>query len=216
MCVGGGAEGISMVTRYDQGIVGNAQELSDRRLELLEAAMDPHTIEVLDRRGIGADWRCLELGAGRGSVARWLAERCQNGQVTATDLDPRLVDARDLPNLTVLRHDAAADEFDPASFDLIHCRAVLSHIATREAVLAKAATWLAPGGWLVAEEPLISPLGQSANVAFQRLYDGIEQCLDANQSTNMRWSRNLGRSIGDLGLTEIGLTVTCLPNGQGN
>jgi hypothetical protein len=59
-----------MVTRYDRGIVGNAQELSDRRLQLLERAVDPHTFEVLDARGIQPGWRCLELGAGRGSVAR--------------------------------------------------------------------------------------------------------------------------------------------------
>jgi SAM-dependent methyltransferase len=205
-----------MATRYDEGIVGNAQGLSERRLELLESAVDPQTFMVLAARGVRPSWRCLELGAGRGSVARWLAERCPDGQVIATDLDPRLVDAGGLPNLTVLRHDAATDDFDPASFDLIHCRAVLSHIATRETVLAKAASWLAPGGWLVVEEPLISPLGDSANVAFQRLYDGIERCLIMHQSTDMRWARNAGRSIGGLGLTQIGLTVSCLPNGQGN
>jgi SAM-dependent methyltransferase len=135
--------------------------------------------------------------------------------VTATDLDPRLVVTGGLSNLTVLRHDAAVEDFDPGSFDLIHCRAVLCHIASRDAVLAKMATWLAPGGRLVVEEPIMSPLGDSAHAAFQRLYDGLERCLGL-QATDMRWARNLGRSIGGLGLAEIGMIATCLPNGQGN
>lgn len=205
-----------VVTRYEQSIVANAQELSDRRLELIERACDPQTIRLLEGRGVQADSRCLELGAGRGSVARWLARLCTDGHVVATDLDPRLVDTGGLPNLTVLRHDAANDDFDVAAFDLIHCRAVLTHIPEREAVLARAATWLAPGGWLVAEEPLFTPLGDSSYAAFQRLYDGVERCLAAHQSTDLRWPRHIGHSVGGLGLTDLGMTVHSLPNGQGS
>src|SRR5215467_6424019 len=41
--------------------------------------------------------------------------------------------------------------FPAGSFDLVHVRAVLMHIADRMTVLKKMASWLAPGGWLVAE-----------------------------------------------------------------
>jgi len=205
-----------MVTYYDESIVANAQELSDRRLQLIEKCCDPQTIRVLEGRGVQADWRCLELGAGRGSVARWLAERCPDGQVIAADLDPRLVVTGNLPNLTVLRHDATTDELDPASFDLIHCRAVLTHIPDRDRVLAKAATWLAPGARLVIEEPIITPLGASSHAAFQRLYDGVEQCLIVHLATDLRWARNIGRAIGGLGLIDLGITMYGLPNGQGS
>jgi SAM-dependent methyltransferase len=52
----------------------------------------------------------------------------------------------------VLRHDVRTDDFPQGSFDLVHVRAVLMHTPDRMAVLRRMATWLAPDGWLVAEE----------------------------------------------------------------
>ena len=52
----------------------------------------------------------------------------------------------------MLRHDVRADGFPERSFDLVHVRAVLMHIADRMAVLRRMASWLEPGGWLMAEE----------------------------------------------------------------
>jgi ubiquinone/menaquinone biosynthesis C-methylase UbiE len=46
-----------------------------RRLELSQQRLDPLTIRRLERLGIGRDARCLEIGGGRGSITRWLAER---------------------------------------------------------------------------------------------------------------------------------------------
>ena len=37
------------------------------RLRLIEQASDPTTFGHLDRLGVGAGWRCLEVGAGGGS-----------------------------------------------------------------------------------------------------------------------------------------------------
>lgn len=56
-------------------------------------------------RGIQPSWRCLELGAGAGSIAHWLASRCPDGQVVATDLGTTFLAARSAPNLRVLRHE---------------------------------------------------------------------------------------------------------------
>jgi 2-polyprenyl-3-methyl-5-hydroxy-6-metoxy-1,4-benzoquinol methylase len=56
------------------------------RLEALEDFLDEGTTRALERLGIASDWRCLEVGAGGGSVARWLAERAT---VVATDIDTR-------------------------------------------------------------------------------------------------------------------------------
>lgn len=60
------------------------------RLRLLEVCRDPGTIGRLDRLGVSCGWRCLEVGAGHGSIARWLAERVgPTGSVLAADIDPR-------------------------------------------------------------------------------------------------------------------------------
>ena len=45
------------------------------RLRLLEKVYDAGTIEVLEQVGIKPDWNCLEIGAGAGSIAYWLADR---------------------------------------------------------------------------------------------------------------------------------------------
>ena len=125
-----------------------------RRLDLFAARLDPVTKRRIGRLGLAPDVRCLEVGGGRGSIARWLCQdMAPRGQVTATDLDTGFLSELSLPNLTVQRHDVRTDGFPEGSFGLVHVRAVLMHIADRMAVLRRMVSWLAPGGWLVAEEP---------------------------------------------------------------
>ena len=47
------------------------------RLQLLEAQADPLSIEAIAAAGIGPGSRCLEIGAGAGSIARWLATQSE-------------------------------------------------------------------------------------------------------------------------------------------
>ena len=124
-----------------------------RRLDLLAARLDPVTRRRIGRLGLAPDVCCLEVGGGRGSIARWLCQDvAPRGQVTATDVQTGFLSELPPPNLTVLRHDVRTDSFPEGSFGLVHVRAVLMHIADRMAVLRRMASWLAPGGWLVAEE----------------------------------------------------------------
>jgi ubiquinone/menaquinone biosynthesis C-methylase UbiE len=89
--------------------------------------------------------RCLEVGAGRGSIARRLCEYVgPKGRVTATDLQTDFLSELSLLNLDVLPHDVTTGEFPESSFDLVHVRAVLMHIADRMAVLQRMVSWLAP------------------------------------------------------------------------
>jgi trans-aconitate methyltransferase len=125
-----------------------------RRLQIFEERLDPLTIRRLERLGIGRGARCLEIGGGRGSMARWLAERVrEDGHVTVTDLELDLLAAIDLSNVEVLRHDLRTDTFAEESFDLVHTRAVLMHVSDDIDILRRMVSWLAPGGWLLLEEP---------------------------------------------------------------
>jgi len=131
----------------------NAWHKALTRLRSLEQSLDPATTRHLRARGVGAGWRCLEVGAGAGSVARWLCGQvCPGGEVVATDIDTRFLETHSEANLRVLRHDITADNLPPAAFDLVHCRLVLAHLPDRHAVLSKLAAALRPGGQLVAEE----------------------------------------------------------------
>jgi len=121
-----------------------------RRLRALEELFDAGSIRVLEARGLQPSWRCLEVGAGGGSIARWLAER--SASVLATDLDTTHVRAVAGSNLEVREHDLLRDELPDEAFDLIHLRLVLAWLSDRPAALARLQAALRPGGWLVAEE----------------------------------------------------------------
>jgi hypothetical protein len=71
-------------------LLARADECAERaRLRNLEAWLDPITVEHLEATGIAAGWRCLEVGAGGGSIARWLSERvAPSGSLVATDITP--------------------------------------------------------------------------------------------------------------------------------
>src|SRR5271165_240376 len=124
------------------------------RLCLLEARYDPHTFRRLRMFGSLAGARCLEVGAGAGSVARWLAAQVgPSGQVVATDTDPRFLADAEKTGVQARRHDILADPPEPGRYDLVHCRALLLHLADPlRAVRNMAAAAARPGGWLLIED----------------------------------------------------------------
>jgi SAM-dependent methyltransferase len=134
-------------------LLDHAWEQEPYRLALLEHHADPTSARRLGATGLGSGWRCLEVGAGRGSIARWLANRVgPSGQVLALDLDTSLLAGLDEPNVAVRCGDILDIELPPASFDLIHTRLVLMHIPERRRAIERMVSLLAPGGWLVVEE----------------------------------------------------------------
>src|SRR4051812_43221975 len=123
------------------------------RLRSLEALFDPASQRHLLARGLGPGWHCLEVGCGAGSLALWLADHVgPSGSVLATDLDPRFLEGHDRSNLMVIRHDLTKDALTPATFDLIHARALLVPPREPQAVLARLVAALRPGGWLLIED----------------------------------------------------------------
>ncbi|WP_433047897.1 class I SAM-dependent methyltransferase [Dactylosporangium sp. CS-033363] len=127
----------------DPESVGRHSHLSD--------ILDPHTFARLGALGDLTGKRCLEVGAGGGSVARRLAELAgPGGDVLATDLN-----VRHLPTgagFRVLRHDLVSEPVPDGPWDVIHARMVLLHIPQREEVVARLVAALAPGGALVIED----------------------------------------------------------------
>lgn len=131
-------------------VYDSAWEQERRRLAGIEAMFDGFTAAVFDRVGVQPGWRCLDVGAGGGSVARGLAAR--GASVVATDLDIRHLERLGDPRVEVRRHDLLADELEPASFDLVHARMVLEHIPQRDTALRRMRDAVKLGGWLVIED----------------------------------------------------------------
>jgi SAM-dependent methyltransferase len=123
------------------------------RLGLLEQHADPTTVRRLRASGVATGSRCLEVGAGRGSIARWLAREVgPAGEVVALDLDTSLLEDIEEPNVEVLCGDVLEAELPEASFDLVHTRLVLMHIPERRSAIERIVSLLAPGGVLLVEE----------------------------------------------------------------
>jgi SAM-dependent methyltransferase len=143
------------------------------RLRTNEAIWDPGTFERLEQAGVGPGWRCLEIGAGAGSTASWLAARVRQGiSAAGPGTGPGLVVATDLEigRLTglkecgaeVLRHDIRTEELPGESFDLVHARMLVQHLPDRPAAVGRMIRALRPGGLLFLEDTDSLPLFRSA------------------------------------------------------
>jgi SAM-dependent methyltransferase len=130
----------------------NADDAELARLRLLESWADPITIDNLRATGVARTWRCLEVGAGAGSIARWLAgEVGPSGSVVAADLNPRFLG--DVPaNVEVRTLDITTEGLEPGAFDLAHARCVLIHLPDPNLALVNMIGALKPGGWAAIDE----------------------------------------------------------------
>jgi 2-polyprenyl-3-methyl-5-hydroxy-6-metoxy-1,4-benzoquinol methylase len=124
-----------------------------RRLALIERVYDPVTTSRLEQLGVGAGWRCVDVGAGGGSVARWLRDQVgPDGSVVAVDLDTRFFENE--RGVESRRLDILADELERDAYDLVHCRLLLHHLRGKQLDAAqRMVAALRPGGVLLASEP---------------------------------------------------------------
>ena len=118
---------------------------------------------ALERLGLGAGWRCADIGAGGGDVTVALAGVVgHRGRVYAVDIDPARRDevaeaAAQAGEAQVIAITQAAEELVlPEEVDLTYCRFLLLHVIDPVVVLARMAKITRPGGWLVAQEPITS------------------------------------------------------------
>src|SRR4051812_41520092 len=120
-------------------VAADAREESEwERLGLVQTLYDAGTTHQLARLGIRAGWQCLEVGAGRGSIAHWLAE-CVGpaGHVVAADLDPRFLRRVPFPpNVEIRALNILTEEVEGQQYDLVSCRALLMNVPQPEVALA--------------------------------------------------------------------------------
>jgi SAM-dependent methyltransferase len=129
------------------------------RLRILSRVMRPTTLDLLRRAGIQPGMACLEVGCGGGDLAFDMAQLVgPAGRIIATDIDEK--------KLEIATQDAAGQQLknvefrladitksDPGtSFDLVHARFLLTHLANPAQALARMRHALRPGGIIVIED----------------------------------------------------------------
>ena len=131
----------------------NEENSELKRLKLLEWALDDHSISILNSCGISRGMKCLEIGAGAGSILKWMGQKVgMNGIATGCDQNVAYLNAlNDLPYEIIKGnfHDCMFSH----KYDLIHLRYVLIHNREKIRILEKIHSLLKKGGELVVEEP---------------------------------------------------------------
>lgn len=180
------------------------------RLKSLEDTFHGNTTRVLSERGIAAGWRCLEIGAGAGAVAAWMAAR--GADVLATDLDTRHLTG---DGYEVRRHDIVTDPLDDDAFDLAHARAVLEHLPNRADTIARIARAVRPGGWVVIEDVTFEGASADLMVAasspdlaasYRRMLDHVATVF-RRSGADPAWARQLPAHLEATGLVDVGAQV---------
>jgi SAM-dependent methyltransferase len=176
------------------------------RLAAIEAGLDPFTIDCLQKIGVGEGWHCLEIGAGAGSISKWLCGRVgPNGRVVATDLQTKFLEAIDCSNLEVRQHDITKDDLDANAFDLVSARKVLEHLRDPSAALRRMAAALRPSGWLLVEDTDLASFMRVSfphRARFERAYGKFIEAL-SSAGFQPKLGTRLGDELRALGLNDL-------------
>jgi SAM-dependent methyltransferase len=183
------------------------EEKTEReRLAAIEAACDPITIECLEKIGVADGWRCLEVGAGGGSMTEWLCHAVgPSGRVVAIDLQTKFLEAIDAPNLEVRRHDITEEELEPDAFDLVMARKVLEHLPDPSAAVRRMAAAVRPGGWLYVEDTDLASfmrLSFPHRERFERSYGKFIEAL-SSAGFQPKLALQLGDELRAVGLRDV-------------
>lgn len=178
---------------------------ADRRLGMLELYLDESTkrrVKQLGHVASGSD--CLEIGAGRGSIVKWLSEVVgETGTVTAIDINTNLIKSLSSKNIKILQQDVTKEPIPVEAFDFVHARWTMCHISQRDEVLGKIIRALRPGGLLLLEEIDFSSLISTQNSPYRKFFESIVKML-TRAGGDGNWARSLVDRISKSGLADIG------------
>ena len=190
-----------MAERY--GTHEDEAGIERERLAMLAAVRDPKTFAVFERIGVSEGMHVLEVGAGTGSVSGWLSKKVGDvGKVLSIDIDLQF-HAGMPDNVEVKKLDIENESIPKETFDIIHARAVLQHLPSREEVIPKLIQGLKPGGWLVLEDGQFTGFGEQS---LAEPYKTIHQIMAVGSREKWR-EPNFGLHILDRfrsnGLTDL-------------
>jgi len=130
------------------------------RLQRGSRQLEPGGRRLLAEIGDGQGARVLDIGCGALGWLRLLSEWVgPDGQVVGTDVQEEMlaaahqfVTAEGLGNVTLVHDDLFASRLEPASFDLVHARALIFPLGRGPEQMASHLRLVRPGGTVALEE----------------------------------------------------------------
>jgi SAM-dependent methyltransferase len=175
------------------------------RLDSLTALYDPGTLAICERLGLAPGWRCLDVGAGTGTLAQALAGRvAPSGHVVALDIDTRFIEPLASPHFEPIASDITETELPRSQFDLVHARLLLEHLPARDAVLENMIGATRPGGWVLVEDFdwVTAFIVDPPSAVHSRVARAIQSVL-TNHGYDPDYGRSLPRRLRAAGLTDV-------------
>ncbi|MFI8509875.1 class I SAM-dependent methyltransferase [Streptomyces sp. NPDC085460] len=173
--------------RYGEAVFPPERAGEGERIDLGALAYDDVTLARLTALGAGPGWRCLDVGAGTGTVSRRLLLEAGVERVLAVDRDVRFLAERPVPGLDPLEADVTAPDFSPGRFRLVHARFVLMHLPERERVVARLAELVEPGGWLVLSDAVDLTTEVAPGTPYTRAMRAMWRGLRESIGTDVSW-----------------------------
>lgn len=129
------------------------------RLKVLARARSDDTAALLNRVGVRAGWRCLDVGCGSGDVTLEIARLVgENGSVVGIDIDAtklelaRIEAAESALRNVEFRIVDVNDWTEPLGYDLVYCRFLLQHLSQPLDLIRRMWAAVKDGGALVVED----------------------------------------------------------------
>ena len=193
--------------RYGDRLFSTTQPPERERLDLLARAWHPASRNHLEALAPQPGWRCLDVGAGTGEVAHYLARAVFPGEVIALDRDTLYLQSGQPTNISVRTADVTDSNLAFGQFDLIHARCVLMHLRDREAVLTRLVSWLRPGGYLMLSDNAELGFHSSPNPDFRAVMTAHSQAIATALGTDLNYGRCYPAPLLRNGLNDIHMTV---------
>ncbi|MFI8391965.1 class I SAM-dependent methyltransferase [Streptomyces sp. NPDC085540] len=197
--------------RYGEAVFRPELAGEDDRIDLGALAYDDFTLARLRALGAGPGWRCLDVGAGTGTVARLLLERAGVSEVLAVDRDTAFLRAHPAPGLTPLEADVTALDFSPGRFQLVHARFVLMHLRNWPRMIGKLASLVAPGGVLVLGDAVDLTTPAAPTTPYGRVMRAMWQGLGDSLGTDVSWVPEYPEHLREAGLLSVGAEILVPP-----
>jgi ubiquinone/menaquinone biosynthesis C-methylase UbiE len=177
------------------------------RLHLQGDAVAPDAEIMLARIGVGAGWRCLDLGCGPRGITDLLSARVgPSGRAVGLDADPEFIAyarERAPANVEFVQGNAYETGLPAGSFDLVHMRFVASTAGKPERLVAEAVRLARPGGTVAMQEPDIDTFRCFPPLpAWDRLMTAIER-LFASVGGDVRLAHRLYAMARHAGLQDV-------------